>query len=115
MINNIKEKYHLFSDSVITKIQYNKSIENTICIVGLRSYNWKTSEYDVIELVFEDCIYFRFFESTKITSTIVSNALLEKKDDIVIFDFFPLYYSDDKIIENPNSDFIIKCKNIQIK
>lgn len=115
MINTIKEKYRLFSDAVITKIQYFKSIEETYCVIGLRVYNWEINQYDEIELVFEECIFFRFFESVKINSTIISHALLEERDEIIVMDFFPLYYTDNKILENLNSDFIIKSKNVHVR
>ncbi|WP_336717109.1 hypothetical protein [Chryseobacterium mucoviscidosis] len=114
MIEQIKNIYRSFSDSLISKIEYNRSIENVTCVVNISSYNWETSERDEISLIFEDCVFFKFFESSKINSTVITNALLNQNEDIIVFDFFPLYYSDDKILENPNSDFVIKSKGLKI-
>ncbi|MFZ4932074.1 hypothetical protein [Chryseobacterium sp. Mn2064] len=114
MIKPIKNTYRSFSDSVIKEIEYKKLVEGTTCIVSTLSYNWLTSEHDEISLIFEDCVFFKFFESKRVNSTVISNALLEESDGIIVFDFFPLYYSEDKILENPNSEFIIKSKSLKM-
>lgn len=114
MVNKIKETYRLFSDSIIHKIEYTKTMENTICIVNMSSYNWLTQKYDKINIILEECSYISFFEDVKNNSTVITNALLKEEDGNIIFDFFPLYYSDIHIIENPNSDFKIKAKRIKI-
>ena len=112
MITQFTSKYKFFSDAIIKRIEYINDIDNAKCTLDIRAYNWETNRFDDFSFTFMDCIFFKFFESIKINSTVISNALLKQENDIITFDLFPLYFSENKIEENINSDFIIKCKKI---
>ncbi|QMW02854.1 hypothetical protein [Spirosoma foliorum] len=118
MLSEIINTYEQFSDSLILKVCYislteNSSNSRTIevvirCMNKLNDYEW-----DVIKLSFLDVIKFRFIENENTSSTLINSALLKREDGNVIVDFFPLYYSQSSLLENPNSDFIIYCKDLK--
>ncbi len=121
MINEIKEKYNRFSDSTIYKIEYNlvdfeshggtRMLSVFINCLNLQSLNWEKIQID-----FEDVKSFRFVEIPKRKNSIVFEALIEQKEDDIVFDFFPVQ-TDGKgnLAENLNSDFSVRSGSLSYK
>ncbi|PUB24727.1 hypothetical protein C8J95_1205 [Elizabethkingia sp. YR214] len=110
MIEQIKKDYKAFSDAVIQEFNYT----NHICKIYINLYNWTTDNRENIILLFENILLFKFFESIKINSTVISNALLKEENGIITLDFFPVYFNESRIEENKDSDFIIKSEKLEI-
>ncbi|OIN55611.1 hypothetical protein BLX24_29155 [Arsenicibacter rosenii] len=72
----------------------------------------KDYEFEVIRLVFEDVISIRFVEEENVSSLLVNAALIKKVNGVIIVDFFPLFYGENDLRENVESDFMIKCRGI---
>jgi hypothetical protein len=118
MLQKIKEKYKGFSDAVISEISYKRYLnpngsDKGIVEVYLRAEN-NEGDYEIVKLKFIEIISFRFIESRDSSSLILNEILMKQEDEIITFDFFPLIYSSG-IIENINSDFMIKCKDISFE
>lgn len=113
MINEIKNKYEHFSDSLVLKLVYNledtsKNIEVIIkCMNKLKDW-----EFETIKLSFEDIILFRFIEKENQSSVSINAALLTSEKGVVTFDFCPLVFGRSDLKENENSDFKIKCRKV---
>ncbi|MCL1670607.1 hypothetical protein [Elizabethkingia ursingii] len=114
MIEQIKNNYELFSDAIIQEINYFKRMNVNISEVHINLYNWATDNRENIILIFKDITLFRFCRYPNLSNSVISNALIKKEKEIITFDFFPIYYSDSHIEENSNSDFIIKCKELEL-
>jgi len=123
MISEIKNKYKGFHDALIFDILYSnrhgkqKGLTPKV-IVGLNAFNIQTEKWEQLKLIFSDVVKFWFFEGKNekgkaVNSTVVFEAYIEKIDDLIIFDFFALQVDGrDLLAENPNSDFVIHCKDI---
>ena len=115
MLEEIITKYENFSDSMILEFllyQYNSSkrIEVTIkCMNSMNNY-----EYEKIKIIFGDIKSFRFIEKNMESSTVINSALLKRNEDTIIFDFFPLIFSDG-LKENENSDLKIEFSYLNYK
>ncbi|MCT4296198.1 hypothetical protein [Elizabethkingia anophelis] len=114
MIEQIKKDYRSFSDAVIQGFNYFNKTDINSCEIYINLYNWTTNNRENIILLFENILLFKFFESIKINSTVISNALLKEENGIITFDFFPVYFNESRIEENKDSDFIIKSEKLEI-
>ena len=75
----------------------------------------KDYEWEVIKLSLIGVQRFRFVESEQTNSLFITSALIKAESEKVVIDFFPFIYSNDKLIENPDSDFLIHCKSLMYK
>lgn len=117
MISKILNDYKTFSDSVINKIEfYDKKNASGELIelskIHLFSYNWNINKFENIILTFENIKEFRFIKHRKMSSTVITDALLKYENGEIIFDFFPNQYSDSLLEIDPHSDFLIRCEKI---
>lgn len=115
MLEKIIERYSVFADSVISELNYKRYLNISGIDVGvieiyLRAEN-KFGDYEIVKLKFSEIILFRFIELPGTSSLIINGAYLNKENDVITFDFFPLIYSSGNV-ENANSDLMIKCKKI---
>ncbi len=117
MITEIKEKYNVFEEGIILEVHY-KSYFSPPALKGdvivlircknlLNNYN-----YETIKLIFKKVQEFRLIENKNRSSTFVPCVLIKKENELFVVDFFPLEYSNDILVENINSDFIIKSKEL---
>jgi hypothetical protein len=118
VLTEIKSKYHEFGDALVSKIVFDVTGYGTKNIrrnstVKLTAYNWQAEKREVIALSFIDIVKFRFSESKKISSTVILEAYLAQTDDLIIFDFFALQVGQNDVAEDPNSDFVIHCREIK--
>ncbi|MGB3947675.1 MAG: hypothetical protein WBM13_06805 [Bacteroidia bacterium] len=112
MLNEIINKYEQFSDALISEISYKSTGNKKNLDVVIKCMNsLKDFEFETIKLTFIDLISVRFIEREKMSSVLINSALLKKTNNIIMFDFFPTTY-DNNLVENLNSDFIIKCKEV---
>ncbi|HEY9261981.1 hypothetical protein, partial [Chitinophaga sp.] len=72
----------------------------------------KDYEWEKIKLIFSEILSFRFIENRKTSSTVINGALIKVDSEGILFDFFPLIY-DAGLKENPDSDFIICCRELK--
>ena len=120
MLLDIINQFYRFHDATIAefKCQFSnngfkrgtqKSVELLINCWNRESEKWQT-----IKIVFIDYTSLRFRETPKIQSHVVFEALLKEDHDGILFDFFPILEDgQDKITEDPNSDFSIRCKEVR--
>ena len=119
MIKDIINKYGEFSDSWITEIKYYKKMINTedINVIEL-IINCANKQndyiYEVVNLTFKNIVSFNFSEINKSDNFASSDVLIKTERELITFDFFPIDYFD-YLEENPNSNFIIKCKEVSYK
>lgn len=114
MLEEIKLKYNHFHDADICEIKFSKTnniakIELVIeCVNSQKEYG---ANYEKIKLVFKDLIFFNINYQQNI-DFVVFQTLIEKKDEIVVFDFDCDPVGENFQKENINSRFIIKCKEV---
>ena len=119
MIKDIINKYGEFSDSWITEIKYYKKMINTedINVIEL-IINCANKQndyiYEVVNLTFKNIVSFNFSEINNSDNFASSDILIKTERELITFDFFPIDYFD-YLEENPNSNFIIKCKEVSYK
>ena len=95
MTNQIIDKYHLFSDSVIQEVCYKSEYGSEItATITVSAYNWSNDTWEIIKLKCKEVILFKFFESQKICSTIINAALIKEVEGYIILDFFATYYNN---------------------
>ena len=116
MIDEIKKRYELFSDSLISKISYERTTEKDGKIeIIIRSMNALNNyQFELVKLIITNVIEFRLIEKHPFSSLIINSALLIKENDFIIIDFYPDIYKDCLKI-NLESDFIIKAEKICYK
>ncbi|UPQ75707.1 hypothetical protein [Chryseobacterium nepalense] len=120
MISIILNDYKTFSDSVINKIEfYDKKNDSGEWIelskIHLFSYNWSNDKFENIILTFENIEEFRFIKQRKMSSTVITDALLKYENGEIVFDFFPKQYSGSLLEIDPYSDFLIRCEKIYLE
>jgi hypothetical protein len=116
MVQEIINKYGELSDSWISEIKYSKKYdkEDKIKIIEiiLTCANKENDlKYEVIKLIFEDIIEFKFIEINDSDNFITGDVLIKIEDNSILFDFTPIDYFD-SLKENPESNLKIKCKKI---
>ena len=118
MFDEILIKYERFADAVISHFNYEVSFESSPnrrrieliikCMNSQNDYKWET-----IKLIFDHVHSFKFIEGEKSSSTCINSALLEKKNGLVLIDFFPLLFDGGNLKENIHSDLFIRCNQIK--
>ncbi len=115
MLEELKDNYNCFHDSIITNINYgcieDGYTEKRNLTIKLTSINILTDVLEIIKIHFYDIVSFKFKEENQ-SAFVVFKALLTKDNDLIIFDFSPDIYGDSILKENPNSEFIIKCRKV---
>ncbi|MGN7784732.1 hypothetical protein ACTJIJ_09405 [Niabella sp. 22666] len=113
MFEEIVSKYEKFSDALISKVRYLNAGVKTVEVL-IRCMNHRNDyQFETIKLIFVDIVRIQFFEIENQSSTVINAALITNTDGIISFDFFPLIYDSSKLVENENSDFMIKCREIR--
>lgn len=108
------ETYGDFGDSIIKKINYD--FETNKIVIDISVINLKQDyKWDLIQLIFIDISEFRFLEIKNVSNSVIMNLLIKNEDDIYTFDFFPINLDGVNLIENKNSDFLIKSKGFDFK
>ncbi|MNY22205.1 hypothetical protein D3C86_1558000 [compost metagenome] len=118
MIELIKERYKGFPDAVISEIFYKRYLsvagfDEGVVEVYLRAENID-GDYEIVKLIFSDIISFRFIEIENSSNLILNGIFLEKDGNVITCDFFPLIYNYG-VVENKDSDFMIKCKSLNFE
>lgn len=112
MYDELVDKYEQFSDAFVEQIVFDANGKNSGIQIFVSCMNrFLDYEYERIRLIFEDVTLFRFIYNENMNSTFIFSALLQKEEDIITFDFFPLMFNDG-LKEDVNSDLLIKCRNI---
>lgn len=112
MLEEIARKYGNFHDAVILEIRYQSNegystVEITVsCMNSEKDYDW-----EVIRIKCGKLTLFRFEERYNTSSTIITSALVKGESDLMTIDFFPKIIGRENF-ENPESDFIIKFKEM---
>ena len=119
MVQKLKSTYKSFGDATISRIEYqinyfNQGKEYSKDIfVFINCYNWILNKWENLRLTFNKVSQIRFVETKQRPSTIIFEALINKIDDTIIFDFFPVQIDGEgSLKEDPNSDFSVRCKSI---
>jgi hypothetical protein len=115
MLEEIAKTYYDFDDAVIHGFKYTTAHEANSLEIQISCMNSKTDTWETFRVICFNVLYFRFFESYKICSTVVNTALLKTEDDIMTIDFFPTILGGRSFKENPESDFLVKFKNISVQ
>lgn len=113
MLSEIIKKYERFSDSLISDVVYRSKVGSRTVEIIISCWD-ASNEYkhETIKLTFNDVILFRFYETEEICSTVINTALIASEAGIILFDFFPVFYSDQDLRENEFSDFKVKCRSV---
>jgi hypothetical protein len=120
MLEEIIEKYGKFSDSLVSEISYKcyiteKGTEDDTIEVVLRCMNFKNeNKFERIKLKFVGVMVYKFSQNKQYPSLFLDEVYIKEEDGIITFDFFPIDYFD-YLEENPNSEFIVKCKEVSYK
>lgn len=116
MLEEIIEKYEKFPDCLIKEINYGFSISEKnydFVVVIISCFNFKEeNRREIIRIVFKNIELIKFSQINRFPSLFLDEVyILQEKDGIITFDFFPIDHFD-YLEENPNSEFIIKCKEV---
>lgn len=113
MIEEIKEKYEDFADSLISQVSYLRTLDNQgIIEITLAVMNAENDyKFENIKLVLSNISTFRFVEMNNTSSLIIYGAILSQDNGVITLDFFPEIH-DDKYVVNEESDFLVRCKHI---
>ena len=93
-----------------TSEENKESIEITLSCFNFE----KQGKKEIINIIFKDLILIKFIRVNNNPSLFLDEVYLNEENGIITFDFFPIDYFD-YLEENPNSEFIIKCKEISYK
>lgn len=116
MLKEIIKKYEKFADALIYQVSYYVNFNQKKAEIVIRCMNsFNNYNFEYIKIIFIDVIFIRFIEKEITSSTLINSALLKEENNIITFDFFPLFYDEDDLRENQESDFIIKCKKIEYR
>ncbi|MDN3673027.1 hypothetical protein QWY99_08180 [Flavobacterium branchiarum] len=115
MIQEIIKKYDYFSDAQIKNVSYtyptgqgaNVAVQIECCNTQ-NDYDW-----ELINIVFNDITFVRFIGYGDSIGSVIDMAFIKIEEDEIVFDFFGLFDADNQTLgENPESDFIIRCKKV---
>ena len=113
MILDLVKNYDKFSDSCIRNIKYD--LQNNRIVLTILAININLlCKWDLIEIEFNEIIKFRYIENENTSNCVILNALIQKTDDINVFDFYPTD-TGNMLILDEESDFLIKCKEVNFK
>jgi hypothetical protein len=71
----------------------------------------KEYSYEKIKFLFSKIISYQLIRENIVNNFAPKDVFIKAKNGIITFDFFPIDHFD-YLEENPNSEFIIKCKEI---
>lgn len=120
MITEIKSRYQRFHDCIILNVLY--SVKDLGDVSGskreatlhVQTHDYQIGNLEKVKLIFLDVTKFKFFESEKICNTVIFEVLIEERDNLTVFDVDCLQLDGrDQLAENPNSNFVIHCKEIK--
>jgi hypothetical protein len=114
MFEEIKRKYLDFHDAKVSEIKISNCnfIHNIELIIDCEnSQKDYGSSFEKIKLFFTDIIYFNINYEKNI-DFVVFETLITNENELVIFDFDCDSIGENLLKENPNSRFIIKCKEV---
>lgn len=117
MITEIIRKYGNFADALVLGFSFENDVHSPfgkgkIEVLINCMNNENDFEWEKIKLVFEEVICFRFIENINTSSVVINAAMLKHDTDEIAFDFFPLIFNHE-LVENPESDFVIRCKRLK--
>ena len=117
MLNEIIDKYGKFPDSLIKVVKYSISIseKNDDSVETIIScFNGKEeNKREIIRIIFKNIELIKFSQINCFPSLFLNEIYIKKENNgLITFDFFPIDHFD-YLEENPNSNLIIKCKNIE--
>ena len=114
MLEKITSEYAKFPDSLIEGIYFfpiSKESDSTIEVI-LSCFNLKKeNKNEIIKLIFTKIELIKFNQFNDDPSLFLDEIYIDYKNDLITFDFFPIDHFD-YLEENPNSNFIIKCRKI---
>lgn len=117
MLEKITSNYGKFPDSLIERIIFypiTGSTESNIEVI-LSCYNIKNEmKNEIIKLSFKKIEQIKLSQFKDNPSLFLNEIYTENKNGLIIFDFFPIDHFD-YLEENPNSNFIIKCSEIDFE
>ncbi|BDD06671.1 hypothetical protein [Aureibacter tunicatorum] len=114
----IVEQFDSFADAVLVNLIFDNNYKDYPvekdnirlkfrCLI--KSNNYK---YGVVELNFQEVVFFKFVQEFPDSTCVVDKALINHCKGEITFDFFPSLSSERVLIENDDSCFKIKCRNI---
>ncbi len=114
MFDEIIKKYSTFPDALITQLHMSIGKEQKIRIqVRIHCYNLLyENKLEYITLLFDEVLSFNLFNEGHTNITFINAALLKKENNDIICDFFPIFMSNDLLIEDKDSPFRIRCTKI---
>jgi hypothetical protein len=115
MLEEIIEKYEKFPDCLIKTVKYsvsiseenNDSVETIISCFNLKEENKR----EIIRIIFKNIELIKFSQINRFPSLFLDEIYIKEDNGLITFDFFPIDHFD-YLEENPNSEFIIKCKQV---
>lgn len=112
MIKKIIEDYCEFSDSWISEIKlFENNSENVFELIIHCANKSKNYSYEKVKFSFTKVICYKLIGKKGITDFAPKDVYIKEDNGLITFDFFPIDHFD-YLEENPNSEFIIKCKEI---
>jgi len=121
MLNEIKEKYQTFSDSVIHRIGFKTLNEETSLIqndmiIFIEALNWKNDTWERLKIIFTEVTQIRIIENKRRHIDVVFEALICEDSGEVVFDFDPIDIDGvGNLKENPDSNFSVRCKSVSFE
>lgn len=115
MLKELIKNYEYFHDALITEYHYKsgyhidvrKKVISEVDIY-ISCFHAETSNNDKLKINFKEIEYFRAND----IEGMVYGALMKEEKGIITFDFFPTIVSSGEVEENPESNFIVKCKEV---
>ncbi|WP_157499424.1 hypothetical protein [Flavobacterium beibuense] len=113
-MKEIIDKYGTFSDALISKVCYERGVEDHGKIeLVLNAMNMnRDGRFDKIKLTFSNILNFRFIEPFPFSSLIIYEALIFEKEETIVFNFFPQINMEENT-DNEESNFRIVCKSVE--
>ncbi|TPG36293.1 hypothetical protein [Flavobacterium pectinovorum] len=115
MLEQIILNYKKFADCLIKEVDYfnfksnddQRSIEITMSCLNFQNENKK----EIIKVIFKGLKLLKFIRVNDYPSLFLDEVYISNENGLITFDFFPIGYVD-YLEENPNSTFIIRCKEV---
>ena len=113
MLEEIKLKYSHFHDAQIYKINFiEESGNNDLNLILSCTSSQNDYNLDNVKLSFIDITSFKLNFKKNMGLFTIFACFLKAENDLITVDFDCIYFDEDNLKENPNSEFIIKCKQI---
>lgn len=111
MIQEIIEKYCELSDSWVSEVKLLNNNENILELIIDCANKSKDYSYEKVKFSFTKMISYKLIGKNGVTDFAPKDVFINQKEGVITFDFFPIDHFD-YLEENPNSEFIIKCREI---